>query len=179
MRSHGRHLSDDEIEAEVLATRDDPAAWELVAVVPPSASPRPAWMLRRKHLDLAAKFHVLSVLHRFGLEANLSLAQPDNVDITVLGRNGQTVTIDVKTVDGAHEWLVDPFSPRKHHYVVIVAFSSEDANEIVAPSAYIVASDELRKFLSRRHLTTISLETLTQEFSALDAWQRIISEQAA
>jgi hypothetical protein len=37
----------------------------------------------------------------------------------------------------------------------------------------------LRKFLSRRHLTAISLETLSQEFSALDAWQLIISEQAA
>jgi len=174
-----QQLTDDRIEAEVLETRDDPSAWEPLAFVPPSASPRPAWMLRRKHLDLAAKFHVLSVLHRFGLEANLSLAQPDNVDITVLGRNGQTVTVDVKTVDGAQEWLVDPFTQRKHHYVVIVAFSSEDANEIAAPSAYIVASDELRKFLSRRRLTAVSLQTLSHQFSALDAWQRIISEQAA
>jgi hypothetical protein len=179
MRSRTQHLNDDQIEAEVLATRDDPSAWELLTPVPPATSPRPAWMLRRKHLDLAAKFHVLSVLHRFGLEANLSWAQPDNVDITVLGRNGQTVTIDVKTVDGAREWLVDQFSQRKRHYVVIVAFSPEGANEILAPSAYIVASDELRKFLSRRHLTAISLETLSQEFSALDAWQLIISEQAA
>jgi len=179
MRSHTKHLSDDEIEAEVLATRDDPAAWELVAVVPPATSPRPAWMLRRKHLDLAAKFHVLSVLHRFGLEANLSWAQPDNVDITVLGRNGRTVTVDVKTVDGSRDWLVDQFSPRKHHYVVIVAFSSEEADEIKTPAAYIVASEDLRKFLTRRRLTAISLDMLSQEFDALDAWQLIITEQAA
>ena len=174
-----QHLTDDQIEAEVLATRNDPSAWELLPPVPPSSSPRPAWMLRRKHLELAARFHVLSVLHRFGLEANLSLAQPDSVDITVLGRSGQTVTIDVKTVDGTREWLVDPFSPRKRHYVVIVAFSPEGANEILAPCAYIVGSEELRKFVTRRHLTVISLDALSQEFAALDAWQLILSEQAA
>jgi hypothetical protein len=179
MKPRIEHLTDDQIEAEVLATRGDPSAWELLPPVPPSNSPRPAWMLRRKHLDLAAKFHVLSVLHRFGLEANLSLAQPDNVDITVLGRNGRTVTVDVKTVDGSRDWLVDQFSTRKHHYVVIVAFSSEEADEIKTPSAYIVASEDLRKFLSRRRLTAISLEVLSQEFDALDAWQLIVSEQAA
>lgn len=38
--------SDDEIEAEVLATRDDSALWEVLPSVPPSSSPRPESAIR-------------------------------------------------------------------------------------------------------------------------------------
>jgi len=179
MKSGKARLSDDQIEQEVLATREDSSRWEVLPFVPASSSPRPAWMLRSKHLELAAKFHVLSVLHRLGVEANLALAQPDNVDITVLGKAGQAITIDVKIVDGAREWHVNEFSPRKHHYVVVVAFSMPKGKSVVAPRTYVVASQELRKFLSRRKLKTVSLDVLSRELSALEAWQLIISEQAA
>ncbi|HEX7153835.1 MAG TPA: hypothetical protein VF618_20265 [Thermoanaerobaculia bacterium] len=46
-----RTATDDEIEAEVLAKRSTPEAWETLAFVPPSRSPRPAWMLRARHLE--------------------------------------------------------------------------------------------------------------------------------
>jgi hypothetical protein len=42
MKSPAKKLTDDEIEAEVLATRDDPTAWKPMAFVPPSRSPRRA-----------------------------------------------------------------------------------------------------------------------------------------
>jgi hypothetical protein len=176
--TRNQRTADDAVEAEVLAARDDPSAWEPLDLVPPSSSPRPAWMLRNKHLDLAAKFHVLSVLHRLGAEANLALAQPDNVDITVLGKAGNAVTIDVKTVEGG-EWFVDHFSARKHHYVVVVEFSPDPQNTAVPPRVYVVASEQLRRFVSRRKLKSVSLESLHRELAALDAWQQIISEQAA
>lgn len=179
MKSRKARLTDDQIEAEVLAKRDDPSDWEALPFVPASTSPRPAWMLRSKHLEIAAKFHVLSVLHRLGVEANLALAQPDNVDITVLGKAGQAVTIDVKTVEGTREWFVDQFSARKHHYVVLVEFASHGENIAAAPHAYVVASETLRKFVSRRKLRTISLDVLSREMAALEAWQLIMSEQVA
>jgi hypothetical protein len=171
--------TDDQVEAEVLAKRGDPAAWEILPFVPASSSPRPSWMLRRKHLELAGKFHVLSALHRFGIEANLALAQPDNVDISVLGRAGSAITIDVKIVQGAEEWVVDQFTARKHHYVVVVAFPV-GANGVVAqPEAYVVASEVLHKFIVRRKLARVSLETLAKELAALEAWEVIAAEQAA
>src|SRR5438876_4055916 len=145
MKSRKLRPTDDQIEAEMLAKRDDPSAWEALPFVPASKSPRPSWMMRRKHLELAAKFHVLSVLHRLGVEANLALGQPDNVDITVLGKAGQSVTIDVKTVEGTGEWLVEPFSARKHHFVVVVEFASQQESASAAPHAYVVASEELNK----------------------------------
>jgi hypothetical protein len=96
-----------------------------------------------------------------------------------IGREGQAVTIDGKIVEGAREWQVDEFSPCKHHYVVVVAFSMVKGNAVVAPRAYVFASQELRKFLSRRKLRTVSLDLLSRELAALEAWQLIISEQAA
>ncbi len=179
MKPRKARASDEQIEAEVLAKRDDPTAWEALPFVPASSSPRPAWMLRKKHLQLAAEFHVLSVLHQLGVEANLALAQPESVDITILGKEGQAVTLDVKTVEGTREWLVDPFSARKHHYVVVVEFQSSNENAVTRPRAYVVASEALRKLVSRRKLTSVSLDLLGNEFAALEAWQLIMSEQAA
>jgi len=48
MKSHKLNRTDDQIEAEVLAKRDDPSAWEKLPFVPPSGSLRPDWMLRNK-----------------------------------------------------------------------------------------------------------------------------------
>src|SRR5258706_13508180 len=127
---------DDRIEAEVLAKRADSSAWEALPFVPVSKSPRPAWMLRSKHLELAAKFHVLSVLHRMGVEANPALGQPDNVDITVLGKAGHALTIDVRTVEGSREWVVEPFNARKYHYVIVVEFVSREQTSPAAPHVY-------------------------------------------
>jgi len=176
MKSRKARAADDQIEADVLAKRGDPSAWEPLPFVPASTSPRPAWMSRSKHLELAAKFHVLSVLHRRGIEANLALGQPDNVDIAILGRGGSAITIDVKTIEDSREWLVDQFSARKHHYVVVVAFAPQPMTQ---PRTYVVASETLRKLISRRKLTVISLDMLRDELAALEAWDLITSEQAA
>ena len=171
--------TDDQIEAEVLAKRGDPSAWEVLPFVPASSSSRPAWMLRNKHLELAARFHVLAALHRFGIEANLALAQPDNVDITVLGPTGHAITIDVKTIQGTREWVIDQFSARKHHYIVVVAFAT-GANGVVAqPNAFVVASQVLQKFIVRRKLKTVALDTFARELAALEAWHLIAAERAA
>ena len=136
-------------------------------------------MLRSKHLELAAKFHVLSVLHRLGVEANLALGQPDNVDIAILGKPGLAITIDVKTVEGSREWLVEQFSARKHHYVVVVEFASQKESVVSQPRAYVVASEALQKLISRKKLKAISFDVLSDELAALEAWQLITSEQAA
>jgi len=42
MKSRKPRPTDDQIEAEVLAKRGDPSAWEPLPFVPASTSPRPA-----------------------------------------------------------------------------------------------------------------------------------------
>jgi hypothetical protein len=58
-REKKRKLTDDQIDALVIADANDEAAWGEPVVVPASKSPRPAWMAQAKHLDWAAKFFVV------------------------------------------------------------------------------------------------------------------------
>lgn len=171
-------LTDEEIDALVIAEADDPSAWGDPIVVPPSKSPRPAWMAQAKHLDLAAKFFVLSVLHRLGLEATLTFSQNDNVDITIVQESGRALTIDVKTLSGSKEWHIGPFRARDHHYVVFVWYPTT-TDPRVLPTAYVVASERLRKLLNRKKVQSLPLDVLATELSAQDAWQELAVAPAA
>jgi hypothetical protein len=173
-----RKLTEDEIDALVIAEADDPSAWGDPIVVPASTSPRPAWMVQAKHLDLAAKFFVLSVLHRLGLEATFTFSQNDNVDITIVQESGRALTVDVKTLTGAKEWHISPFRARDHHYLVFVWYPTT-SDPSVQPTAYIAASERLRNLLNRKKFRSLPLEVLASELSAQDAWQELAVAPAA
>jgi hypothetical protein len=55
--------------------------------------------------NLAAEFHILSILHRLGAEATLS--NKKSVDIVLTRKAGDAVTIDVKGVSGKYDWPAD------------------------------------------------------------------------
>ncbi len=179
MKNRKLKQSDDEIEAEVLRTRDDPSAWEVLPPVPPSNAPLPDWAVQAKHLQLAAKFHVLSVLHLFGAEANLALSQTDNVDIIVVNRAGAMLTIDVKTLARSREWIVDPFVSRKHHFVVFVDLTEIEQNPTRTPLVYVVSSERLRDHVTHQHLKRVSIDRLNEALGIQDAWQPLLAEAAA
>jgi hypothetical protein len=173
-----RKLTDDEIDALVIADADDPSAWGRPIVVPPSKSPRPAWIAQAKHLDLAAKFFVVSVLHRMGVEATVSFSQSDNVDITVIQESGRVLTVDIKTLNGPKEWTVAPFRARNRHYLVFVWYPP-NGKPSAQPTAYVVASERLHRFLTRKRVHSLSLDVLAKELSAQDAWQELMIAPAA
>jgi hypothetical protein len=173
-----RKLTDDEIDALVIAEADDPTAWGEPIYVPPSTSPRPSWIAQAKHLDLAARFFVLSVLHRMGLEATLTFSQDDNVDITIVQESGRALTVDVKTLTGTKEWHIVPFRARDHHYLVFVWYPTT-SNPSIQPSVYIIASERLHKLLNRKKAQSLSLDVLASEASARDAWQELAVAPAA
>ena len=173
-----RTLTDDEIDALVIAEADDETSWGEPIVVPPSKSPRPAWMAQAKHLDWAAKFFVVSVLHRVGVEATISFTQSDDVDITVIQESGRVLTVDVKTLSGTKEWTVAPFRARNHHYMVFVWYPP-NGNPSAQPTAYVVASERLRRLLARKRVRSLSLDVLANELSAQDAWQELMVAPAA
>ncbi len=173
-----KKLTDDEIDALVIAEADDPSAWGDSIVVPASKSARPPWMARAKHLDLAAKFFVLSVLHRMGIEATLTFSQSDNVDITVVQGSGRVLTVDVKTLSGTKKWVVAPFRATSNHYLVVVWYPPTDQPS-AQPTAYIVGSQRLQQFLRRKRSRSLSLEVLARELSAQDAWRELSIAPAA
>lgn len=178
MKDQKQKQTDDEIEAEVLGKLRDASAWEVLPSVPASSSPRPDWALREKHLQLAAKFHVLSVLHFHGAEANLALSQPENVDVIVFNQAGVALTIDVKTLTGSRQWIVDPFAVRKHHFVVFVDFTSARGPE-VTPDVYVVASEKLREFVGRKSLKHVGMDELNEALSIRNAWEPVLTDTAA
>lgn len=107
-----KKASEKEITQKLIEDAKNPDAWGNPTIVPSSRAPRPERYGRINHLELAAKFYVLSVLHRLGAEANLTFAQPDNIDITVVRQSGEVFTIDVKTLTGRSRWPVERFSAR-------------------------------------------------------------------
>ncbi|MEA2414110.1 MAG: hypothetical protein QOI58_767 [Thermoanaerobaculia bacterium] len=179
MTSRKRKLTDDEIEAEVLADLDDPSAWDAPIYVPPSKSPLPEWVTLGRHLELSARFHVLSILHRLGAEASLTNAYRDNVDITVVQAPGRAVTIDVKTLIGTAKWRVQPFSGRKNHYVAFVYYGRKAMNDpSAAPDVFIFPSVPLKAFVERQKTATINLQSLATKLGIDDSWQELIAAAA-
>jgi hypothetical protein len=167
-------LSEEEVDSLVIAQVDDPDAWIEPILVPPSRSPRPEWLTRSKHLDLAAKFYVLSVLHRLGAEANLALAQPFGVDIMVVQEPGHALTIDVKTLAGTKEWLIDRFRAEKHHYIIFVCYLESVQDPAAVPELYILPSEQLKSRIAGIRESSVPVESLTQESDAREIWQQLV-----
>ncbi len=174
-----RKLSDEEIKRKLIEDADHPDAWEAPVFVPASRSPRPPWYGRSRHLELAAKFYVLSVLHSLGAEANLTLAAADHVDITAVRQSGEVFTIDVKTLSGTTIWPIEPLSARKHHFVAFVCFQRERPDPLVAPTVYLWSSDRLRSFLAKARASSISLDSIASSLDAASAWEQFATDPAA
>jgi hypothetical protein len=169
-----------ELERQLRADAKDRDAWEHVATVPASKSARPAWYGRTKHVELASKFYVLYVLHNLGAEANLTYAQPDNVDITAVRQSGEAFTIDVKTLTGTTDWSVERLKARKHHFVVFVCFSGEwPRDPEVVPEVFIWPSEKLKSVITKEKSDTLSLPTIASKYDATAAWAQFTTRPAA
>jgi hypothetical protein len=86
----------------------------------------------------------MSVLYRLGLDANLTLGNKKAVDIVVVIAPGDTITIDVKAVAGAADWLVGSTmeSPRERHFVVLFSYEGKFAELKELPNAWVLPHKE-------------------------------------
>jgi hypothetical protein len=160
----------------VVADVGDPSAWDDPVVVGPSKGPRR--LNHARHLELASKFYVLSVLHRLGADASMTFSHSDNVDITVVVESGHALTVDVKTLTGSLEWRVGNFRARSGHFVTFVRYTdSDDPN--VPPEVYIVASDQLQRYVAEQSGDMVSLAELDKAVQAREAWQHLAAPTAA
>ena len=60
--------------------------------------------MTKYNTNLAAEFYVLSMLHRLGAEAALTLGNKKAVDIVVANENMSITTIDVKGLEKRYDW---------------------------------------------------------------------------
>jgi hypothetical protein len=98
--------------------------------------------------NLASEFHVLSILHRLGAEAMMTLGNKKSVDIVVVRKKGEAVTVDVKGVARKYDWPADNIRPtrRNRHFVVLVSFESKISKPAVPPSVWVVPYESLKDF---------------------------------
>ena len=95
--------------------------------------------------NLASEFYVLSVLHRLGANATLTLANKKSVDIVVVQDTGIAITIDVKGTSGKTGWFVDNVAKKSGHFIVFVSYLGKMRDLSILPEVYVVPSDQVIK----------------------------------
>jgi hypothetical protein len=128
--------------------------------------------------NLASEFYVLSMLHRFGCDASLTLGNKESVDIVVVRESGNVVTIDVKGLAGRTSWPVDNVKKvAKDHFLVFVSFLGKIAEHTLLPEVYVVPSKRLAPLVyhspngKRQVLPLSRMRKTGSEFR--DAWESL------
>lgn len=112
--------------------------------------------------NLASEFYVLSMLHRLGLDASLTLGNKKSVDIVVVRDTGDAITIDVKGLAGTTSWPVDNLKKiSKDHFLVFVSYLGKMQDHSIAPEVYVVPSNRVQPLIyhspnGKRHVLQLS-----------------------
>ena len=134
--------------------------------------------MSRYNTNLASEFYVLSVLHRLGADANLTLGNKKSVDIAVVKDAGESITVDVKGLAGKTGWPVDNVKTSvRNHYLVFVSYLGKISDPAVLPEVYVVPSDQVGKFTYHSpngNRKVVPLSTLRKNAKKYkDAWHLI------
>ena len=150
----------------------------------PEDAPKPSSKKADRYAtNLASEFYALSVLHRLGADATLTLGNKKAVDIVVVRREGQLITVDVKGVASKSDWPADNVSatPKTGHFLVLVSYEGRFADVTQLPSVWVVPHETVscymhqakaRKGKARRFVTRSQLIHQGQEFR--NAWHLIL-----
>jgi len=118
--------------------------------------------MTKYNTNLASEFYVLSMLHRLGCDASLTLGNKKSVDIVVVRESGDVITIDVKGLAGTTSWPVDNVKKvAKGHFLVFVSFLGKIGDHTMQPEVYVVPSKRLAPFVyhspnGKRHVLQVS-----------------------
>jgi len=134
--------------------------------------------MSKYNTNLASEFYVLSMLHRLGADAALTLGNKKAVDIIVADENRKVITIDVKGLEKRYDWPADnihSFQDTQHFYV-LVSFEGKITDPLSPPSVWIIPATELsqfiRKYKTRKVISRADVKAKGQHF--LHKWSLII-----
>lgn len=130
--------------------------------------------------NLAAEFYVLSVLHRLGLSASITLGNRKAVDIVVESR-GRLFTIDVKGMAGRTNWPMDNFKTKAgegaNHFIALVTFNNKINDPAVLPTVFLVPAEKVASFFYRNpkgNRQVVRYGRMRDEGSEfLEAWEQL------
>jgi hypothetical protein len=137
--------------------------------------------MTKYNTNLASEFYVLSMLHRLGADASLTLGNKKAVDIIVANENRTISTIEVKGLVKRFDWPADNIHSFQdiQHFYVLVSFEGTITDPLSSPSAWIIPAKELgqfiRKYRTRTVISRADVQTKGQCF--FHAWNLIIEHK--
>ncbi len=130
--------------------------------------------------NLASEFYILSVLHRLGIDATLTLGNKKSVDILVVREAGDAVTVDVKGVAGKYDWPADNIrtSSNHRHFIAFVSYEGSFREPKILPSIWIVPYEGVAQFTKQyQGRKNVSRALLTKNGKAYqDAWHLLLKD---
>ncbi|MBU6332563.1 MAG: hypothetical protein KGQ80_09145 [Bacteroidetes bacterium] len=97
--------------------------------------------------NLASEYYVISMLHRLGASAVLTVGNKKSVDILIF-KNHDLIQIDVKGIAGKTLWPLDNFRGAvKNRFLILVSYLGKIKNHDLSPEVYIIRSDKVEKFI--------------------------------
>jgi hypothetical protein len=101
--------------------------------------------------NLASEFHVLSVLHRLGADACLTLGNKKGVDIFLIRDSGESVMVEVKGVAGKFDWPADNILPQEGrlHFVVLVSYEGRIQDPTTGPAVWVIPGEFISRFMKQ------------------------------
>ena len=124
--------------------------------------------------NLTYEFHVLSMLHRLGMDAYLTLGNKKMVDIIVSQEDGRLVTIDVKGIAKKYDWPADNIRPSRNdnHFVVLVSYEGRIEDPTFMPSVWVIPHKKIGRFIKqyrkRKNVSRARIQKNGEKF--LNAW---------
>lgn len=91
----------------------------------------------------ASEFLVLSNLYRLGVNAFISLGNKKSIDIIIKAKNGKSVSVDVKSVQGYSSIVVNNVKAAVNHFIVVVVYKNKFEDPTVLPDFYIIPSNKV------------------------------------
>jgi hypothetical protein len=132
--------------------------------------------------NLASEFFVMSVLHRLGLDAHLTLGNKKAVDVVIVRTPGDSVTVDVKAVAGKVDWLVGntPIEPRNRHFIALITYNGRFADPSVGPCTWVLPHQEFLNLIKSakppskmRFVSRVDVVKLTER---AEAWNLLCAD---
>ncbi|OGO25727.1 MAG: hypothetical protein A2136_05000 [Chloroflexi bacterium RBG_16_54_11] len=137
--------------------------------------------MTKYNTNLASEFYVLSMLHRLGADAALTLGNKKAVDIIVANEDGTTTTIDVKGLEKHYDWPFDETKliQNERHFYILVCFEGKITDPRIAPSVWVIPGNELaqyiHKYKTRDVITRAYVLAKGQQY--LHAWLLIVNPE--
>ena len=133
--------------------------------------------MSKYNTNLASEFHVLSILHRLGVDANLTLGNKKTVDIIVTNDEGDVITIDVKGIAKKYDWPADNIRAPKSgkHFVVLVSYEGKIEDSSFGPKVWVIPHKKTKRFIKQyRTRKNVSRSLVTKQGKEfLNAWDLI------